>query len=121
MNNEIENLVRINKSQVEPAAEALTKAFKDLNSTKYFFPNDLNREKAVHTFLSIGVHIGIKYGEVYATSSNYEGVAIWMPSDNLPITSWKMLSSVPLMAVLGFVRQGGVKNEGLWGLHRESA
>jgi hypothetical protein len=30
MNNEIENLVRINKSQVEPAAEALTKAFKEV-------------------------------------------------------------------------------------------
>ena len=38
MSNEIENLVRINKSQVEPAAEALTKAFKELNSMKYFFP-----------------------------------------------------------------------------------
>ena len=61
----------------------------------------------MRTFLSIGIHIGIKYGEVYATSSNYEGVAIWMSSDKLPITTRKMLSSVPLMAILGFVRQGG--------------
>lgn len=112
MSNEIENLVRVNKSQVEPAAEALTKAFKNLNSMKYFFPNDLNRAKAVRTFLSIGVYIGIKYGEVYATSSNYEGVAIWMPSDKLPITTRKMLSSVRLMAVLGFVRHGGSKMRG---------
>jgi ribosomal protein S18 acetylase RimI-like enzyme len=109
MSNEIENLVRINKSQAEPAIEVLKNAFKETYSTKYYFPNDVNREKAVRCFLSIGVHTGIKYGEVYATSSNYEGAAIWMSSDNLPITTWKMLSSVSLMAVLGFVRYGGLK------------
>ena len=107
MNNEFENLVRLNKSQVEPAAEALTKAFKEVIVRA--LPNDLNSEKVVHSFLSIGLHIGIKYGEVYATSSNYEGVVIWMLSDNLPITTWEMLSSVPLMAVLGFARHGGLK------------
>ena len=76
---------------------------------KYYLPNEVSREKAVRYFLSIGVHTGIKYGEVYATSSNYEGAAIWMSSDNLPITTWKMLSSVSLRAVLGFVRYGGLK------------
>ncbi len=109
MNNEIESLIRINKSQAKPAIEALKNAFKETDSMKYYLPNDANREKAVLYFLSIGVQTGIKYGEVYATSSNYEGVAIWLSSDKLPITTWKMLRSVSLMAVLGFVRNGGLK------------
>lgn len=109
MSNEIENLVRINKIQAKPAIEVLKNSFKETHSMKYYLPNDVNREKAVRCFLSIGVHTGIKYGEVYATSSNYEGAAIWMSSDNLPITTWKMFSSVSLMAVLGFVRYGGLK------------
>lgn len=109
MNNEIENLVRISKSQAESAIEVLKNAFKETNSMKYYLPNDASREKAVRYFLSIGVHTGIKYGEVYATSPNYEGAAIWISSDNLPITTWKMLSSVSLRAVLGFVRYGGLK------------
>ena len=32
-----------------------------------------------------------------------------MPSDNLPITTWEMLSSVPFIAVLGFPQHGGLK------------
>ena len=71
MNNEIESLVRISKSQAEPAIEVLKNAFKETNSMKYFLPNDVNREKVVRCFLSIGIRTGIKYGEVYATSSNY--------------------------------------------------
>jgi hypothetical protein len=109
LSNEIENLVQIRKSQAKPAIEVLKNAFKETDSMKYYLPNEVNREKAVRCFLSIGVHTGIKYGEVYATSSNYEGAAIWMSSDNLPITNWKMLSSVSTTAVLGFVRYGGLK------------
>ena len=109
MSNEIENLVRINKSQAEHAIEVLKNAFKETSSTKYYLPNEVTREKAVRCFLSIGVYTGIKFGEVYATSSNFEGAAIWLSSNNLPITTWKMLSSVSLMSVLGFVRNGGLK------------
>jgi ribosomal protein S18 acetylase RimI-like enzyme len=109
MSNEIESLVRINKSQAEPAIEALKNAFKETHSMKHYLPKEVNRENAVRFFISIGIHTGIKYGEVYATSSNYEGAAIWLSSDNLPISTWKMFRSVSLMAILGFVRNGGLK------------
>jgi ribosomal protein S18 acetylase RimI-like enzyme len=109
MSNEIESLVRINKSQAEPAIEALKNAFKETYSMKHYLPKEVNRENAVRFFISIGIHTGIKYGEVYATSSNYEGAAIWLSSDNLPISTWKMFRSVSLMAILGFVRNGGLK------------
>jgi ribosomal protein S18 acetylase RimI-like enzyme len=109
LSNKIENLVRIRKRQVEPATEVLKNAFQNTYSIKYYLPNEARREKAVRYFLSIGVHTGIKYGEVYATSSKYEGAAIWFSSDNLPITTWKMFSSVSLISVLGFVRYGGLK------------
>jgi ribosomal protein S18 acetylase RimI-like enzyme len=109
MSNDVENLFRINKSQAEPTIEVLKNAFKETDSIKHYLPNGANREKAARFFLSIGVHTGIKYGEVYAASLNFEGAAIWMSSDSLPITTWKMLSSVSLIAILGFVRNGGLK------------
>ncbi len=110
MNGEIEGLVRINKSDVEPAIETLTKSFQESPLSKYFTANysDKARAQGLHCFLSIGIHLGIKYGEVYATP-NLEGIAIWMNSDKLPITTWKTLRAVPLTAMLGFVRYGGAK------------
>jgi ribosomal protein S18 acetylase RimI-like enzyme len=109
MNDEIGNLARIDKSQAKPAVETLTSAFRETYVMKYYLPNDVNREKVVRCFILISVRTGIKYGEVYVASSNYEGVAVWMSSDNLPITAWKMLSSGSLMAALGFIRNGGLK------------
>jgi ribosomal protein S18 acetylase RimI-like enzyme len=55
------------------------------------------------------VYSGIRYGEVYATSSNLEGIAIWIPSNNYPVTFWKMLRSVPLSKIFGLGRYGGSK------------
>jgi ribosomal protein S18 acetylase RimI-like enzyme len=55
------------------------------------------------------VYSGIRYGEVCATSSNLEGIAIWIPSNNYPVTFWKMLRSVPLSKIFGFGRYGGSK------------
>ncbi len=109
MSKEIQGLIRITKSQAQPAIETLTKAFKEVDYIKYYFPNDSNREKAIRCFISMGIHAGIKHGEAYASSSDYEGIAIWLPADSPPLTTWKMLSSVPLMSALGFARYGGLK------------
>ncbi len=110
LNGENQDLIRVSKREMEPAIEALTKAFQESPLIRYFTANYSEKAKAhgLRCFLSIGVHIGIKYGEVYATP-NFEGVAIWMKSDKLPITTWKTLRSVPFTLMLGFARYGGAK------------
>jgi len=109
MSKDIKSLVRINKDNAETAVEVLGSAFRNYPLLKYYFPKESNREKISNYFLSFAVYSGIRYGEVYATSSNLEGIAIWIPSNNYPVTFWKMLRSVPLSRILGFGRYGGSK------------
>jgi len=125
MDKGFENLIRINKQGAKPAVKVLSNAFRDYPLLQFYFPDNLIREKISNYFLSFVVYSGIKYGEVYATSENLEGIAIWIPSKNFPITFWKMLRSVPLSKILSFVKYGGSKlrsfNEYIDTVHQQQA
>lgn len=109
MHKNIQSLILVSKNNAEPAIEVLVKAFRDYPLFKYYFPNEANREKISYHFLSVVIYAGIRYGEVYATSSNPEGIAVWIPSNNYPVPFWKMLRSVPLSRIFGIGRYGGSK------------
>ena len=109
MNKDVKGLIRVNKSNAEPCIEILVKAFRKYPLFQYYFPNESTREKISYYVLSLLIYSGIRYGEVYETSSNLEGIAIWIPSNNYPITFWKMLRSVPLSKIFGLGRYGGSK------------
>jgi len=109
MSNDIKSLIQIKKDNAKPAVQVLVKAFRNYPLLKYYYPIASNREKISNYFLSFVVYSGIKYGEVYATSPNLEGIAIWIPSKNYPVTFWKMLRSVPLSTIFSFGRYGGSK------------
>jgi len=125
MKKDIKSLVQIGKDNTESAIEALVKAFNDYPLFRHYFPNKADREKISYYFLSFLVYSGIKYGEVYATSSNLEGIAIWMPSKNYPVTFWKALRSVPLSRIFGIGRYGGSKmrhfNDYIDSVHQQAA
>ena len=104
---DLNNLVRLNKAQVKPAAEVLARAFQNYPLLQYYFHDELERKKIALYFVSFAIFSGIRYGEIYATSPNLEGVAIWFPSDNYPVTIWKLVRSVPLSVIFGFGRYGG--------------
>jgi ribosomal protein S18 acetylase RimI-like enzyme len=123
MDQNFESLIRIDNDLAKPAVKTLSNAFKDYPLLQYYFPNNLNREKISNYFLPFAVYTGLKYGEVYATSKNLEGIAVWLPSKNYPITFWKMLRSVPTSKILGFGRHGGSKlksfNEHIEKIHNQ--
>jgi len=106
---DLNNLVRLNKAQVKPAAEVLSRAFKNYPLLRYYFPDELQRHKMASYFVSVPVYYGLRYGEVYATSTGLEGIAVWLPSENCPMAVWKVLRSVPLSVLFGFGRYGGSK------------
>jgi ribosomal protein S18 acetylase RimI-like enzyme len=112
MDTELSDIVRLNKSQAKPAAEMLSRAFHNDPGFLYYFPDELKRKKMVSNILSFTVGSGIRYGETYATSPNLEGIAIWISSDDYPITSWKMVHSVSLLTVIGFGLHGGFGMKG---------
>ena len=82
MSTDSKDLVQLNKSHAKPATEVLVRAFWNHPPLQYYFPDELERKKTAPYFLSFAVFSGIRYGEVYATSPNLEGVAVWIPSHN---------------------------------------
>lgn len=74
------NLVRLKKSQIKPAAETLARAFQDYPAFIYIIPDASERRKKSPHLFQFFMRFGILYGEVYATSPNMEGVAVWLPS-----------------------------------------
>ncbi len=109
MSNDTNGLIRLNKSKATSAVEVLVSAFQNYPLLQYYFPNEAEREKISSYFLSFAVNTGISYGEVYVTSPNLEGIAVWIPSTNYPVTFWRLLRSVPLREIYGFGANGGSK------------
>ena len=109
MGTDLKDLVRLNKSHSKPAAEVLSRAFQNYPLLQYYFPDELERKKIAPYFLSFAVFSGIRYGETYATSPNLEGVAVWISSDNYPVTFWRLVRSVSLSAIFGFGMYGGFR------------
>jgi len=109
MSAELEDLLRLNKSHIKHAVEVLAAAFQNYPLLHYYYPDELTKKRIAHYFLSLAVSSGIRYGEVYATSHNLEGVAVWIPSDKYPMTFWRLLRSVPLSVIFGLGRYGGNK------------
>ena len=109
MSDDTDGLIRLNMSNAKPAVKVLVRAFQNYPLLQYYFPNEIEREKISSYFLSFAVYTGISYGEVYAPSPNLEGIAVWMPSTNYPVTFWRQLRSVPLSVIIGFGRHGGSK------------
>ena len=70
----------LSKNDIYKATEVLAKAFYDHPMIQFLFPND--REKKIRHLYNLAVKIGVRYGEVFGTSKNLEGAAIWFDSDN---------------------------------------
>jgi len=107
MSTDSKTIVQLDKSHIRPAAEMLSRAFRDYPLLQYSFPDELERGKVAPYFFQFILYYGIRYGETYATSPNLEGVALWIPSDNYPVTFWKLIRSVPLSVIFGLGRYGG--------------
>lgn len=125
MTTDTAGLVRIEKPRAGAAAETLGKAFYDYLLLRYFFPEEKKREKIAGYFTAYTVYAGIGSGEVYASSERFEGVAVWTPSDNYPLTPWRMLRSVPLRVIFGLAASGFARMKDLGAFldeeHRELA
>ena len=91
MANDLSTLVRLEKSHIKPAAEVLARAFQDHPILVYFIPDASVRRDKLHYIFERAVFYGVLYGEVYATSPNLEGVAIWLPSETADMTLWRLI------------------------------
>jgi len=97
---DLNNLFRLTMAQIKPAAEMIARAFQDSPGIVYYFPDEYERKKSLPYSFQYIVRRGVLYGEVYATSPNLEGVAVWLPSDNTRMTMWRAIRSSGLSMLL---------------------
>ncbi len=71
----------------------LGRAFYDNPPFIHMIPDDLERKKKLKYYFEFLIRYGILYGEVYATSPNLEGIAIWLPSGKVINTLRRLLRS----------------------------
>jgi len=90
MATDIDNLFRLREARVKPAAEMLARAFQNDSLYAYVIPNADERKKTLPYYFQFRIRYGVLYGEVYAISSNLEGLAVWVPSDKIHMTQWRM-------------------------------
>ena len=109
MPTDMTGLKNVSKTEAKHAAETLTRAFHEYPMLKYFYPDDTNREKISYYFLASSVFSGVKSGEVYTTSVDMEGVAVWMSSDRYPKSMMDSIRSVPFSITYGLFRHGVYK------------
>jgi len=74
-----DGLVQLSETDIAAAAEQLARAFQDYPTFVYVYPDAGERKDKLPCFFKSMVHKGLLQGEVYATSSAMEGVAVWLP------------------------------------------
>ena len=107
MNDDLIGLYRLDKTDVDRAAEALGRAFTDDPLTLFAFPDGVPDDGVMFNFFKVPVKYTLKYGEAYAPSSEIEGVALWLPSGRSAMTFWRMLRIMSLWSMLKMKRRIG--------------
>ena len=103
MTSALYGLIELSKSDIGLAADLLTRAFWNDPLCAHFFPNKEERKKLLPVFFKFRLKQTLQYGEVDATSSKLEGVAVWQHSNTVDSTLWKNLRA----GGLGFYRTMG--------------
>lgn len=81
----LNGLIRLREPHIKAASLVLTRSFKNDPLWLYLIPDTPKRMKVLPALFAMRIRTGIKYGEVYGTSSDLEGVAMWLPSEKTGI------------------------------------
>lgn len=106
---ELNGLIRLQKEHIEPAVRTLLRAFAKYPLKQYYYPDELKRNKIAGVMFSFALYSGLRFGEMYAVSSDLEGIAIWYPPHKYPLTAGQMFRSVPLSVFFRFARHSGIR------------
>ena len=85
----LDKLFRLRKNHLNSAAELFSDVFFEDIFAKQIFPKEETRKQNLYHYFKFRINYGLLYGEVYASSSNLEGLAVWVHSDNIAMTYWR--------------------------------
>ncbi len=86
-----ESVINLTKKQVDASSEMAARAFHDYPVAIHMVPDDEKRRKKGKYGFQIELNYGIRLNEVYATSTNLEGVAVWHHPDKIHQSLWSVI------------------------------
>ncbi|MFX0035527.1 MAG: GNAT family N-acetyltransferase [Candidatus Hermodarchaeota archaeon] len=89
---ELNELIHLSKKYIKPASHVLSRAFQNDPVIRWQIPDVSERLMKLQYVWKLSLHIGIKYGIVYGTSENLEGIALWRPPQNVNFPYWRYLT-----------------------------
>lgn len=100
----LNQLIRVKRNNIQKASNCLAESFVNEPMCDYIFSKVDNKQEALKAYFEYLVKYGIKYGQVYASSEKFEGVAIWIPSLHADYSNWKSIQSggIKMVLKLGF-------------------
>lgn len=81
MKSNLSELYRLTEDKIKPASKILSRAFYDNPVFEYLIPDSSERKSKLKYVFEYIMRYDILYGEVYAISSNLEGIAGWLPTE----------------------------------------
>lgn len=78
-------VLALTESQIDEAAELLSRAFFDSPVWTWLAPEDAERRGLLSWFMGVSVRSGLLAGETYTTAGMTRGVAIWEPPVVAPL------------------------------------
>lgn len=85
--------IAVKRNMVTPVVSVFSEAFQDDPLFSWLMPEECMRRSLLPHFFNFRVRHGLNYGEVYVTSPEVEGAAIWVPHTQTDVSRWKMIHS----------------------------
>ena len=73
------SIIRLDKSHIASAGEILGRSLKDDPASIHVIPDKEDRHAKIHHVFQMTSCLGVRFGEVHATSPNLEAIAVWLP------------------------------------------
>jgi ribosomal protein S18 acetylase RimI-like enzyme len=103
MSGQTEILYKVQKKDIPKAGAALADAFHLDSVWRLFFRDEATIDQR-GTLFEAPIKYCFKYGEVYATSEQLEGIAAWVLGDRADLTIWRMIRSGAISSGLKAMR-----------------
>ncbi|MFX1376367.1 MAG: GNAT family N-acetyltransferase [Promethearchaeota archaeon] len=88
---ELESFFTLTPDYVEKAINVAGEAFQDDPTAAFTYPDELERKEKLKYGFKMIYEYGIRKGVAYATSSNLEGIIIWLPPNKVYPSTWIMM------------------------------
>lgn len=91
-------LYRVQKGDTTRVGKVLANAFQHDPLWNKIYEGEPDLQKRFRAHFEVPVRYCLKYGEVYATSENLEGIVAWVPGEYAEMTAWRIIRSGAMIA-----------------------